>query len=250
MDINGLKIGNTYKFRVRRRVFNKNKPTNEFEVKELILAYKNKDNERAYFINRTGERIGVFINDIISISSTKISPEERMALSNLAKSQIKKEKLEQEYKILLEEASKAVISCEKDLKSVTPILTQWEFGVALAEYIEEKYRISVQCNSWGGEAIVLTQKKDIQKYATQDEYSFIHTRYDGTSYIEDEDLNYKRTLKNYSLNTLIPLKKVSSQIEEYLSLGDKNWLSVCKAYKIPVKEFTKNELENIKKKIS
>ena len=68
MDINNLKIGNTYKFRVRMRV----RFSNEFEIKDIIATYKSQDDERMHFIDRLGNGFGIFIKDIISVSSTKV----------------------------------------------------------------------------------------------------------------------------------------------------------------------------------
>jgi hypothetical protein len=247
VDINNLKIGNTYKFRVKTRV----RFSDELEIKDIVATYKSQDDERMHFIDRLGNGFGIFIKDIISASSTKVDPKEREALSNLVKLQLKQEQLEREYKEMIASAKNDVNEAVRHLKEVSTMMTLSDFSHEIIKFMMDTYNIDLRCNCWSERDgyFYLTQEEDISKWSSPEEYSFIHRRYDDTYYVEDEDVNYKRTLKNYSLNNILPLKKISSEMSEGLSLGDKRWLSVYKSYKIQVKEFSKQELERILKEL-
>lgn len=76
--------------------------------------------------------------------------------------------------------------------------------------------------------------QDVAKYATPERYSFLYREYDQTLHIEHSDPSLKSFCNKHAPKEIPQLAgKVKSSVD--VSLGDKNYLTVSRIYKFPLK---------------
>lgn len=90
-----------------------------------------------------------------------------------------------------------------------------------------------ECRSGCKDSVTVSQCQEITKWATPEEYSFIHRRYDQTLCIDNDSEECKRFCVRNAPAVLPELSKFKTEV--YATIGDKGFLSVERSYDIPLK---------------
>lgn len=190
------------------------------------------------------------------ITSTKIEPELRVALKDAFRAKVKLMAFEQKYlaekEVLENSLSKTLLS----VKDNSNEMTTREFMDAVEKLFTEKYPSSGNWNlkyftiaSYSSNEITMKQVQEVEKYANPEKFSFLYREYDDAMFIEENAPGYKEFCERNAPGIIPELGKHCTT-EVFATIGDKNWLSVNRAYTFPIKYgTTKKSLEDIKERI-
>lgn len=199
-------------------------------------------------------RTGYDVLNIEFVSATKMSPETRQFLNEEMKIIKEKEKLND----LITETNKKIQQLNaEEIRTIVNVvksagfMSNVEFENAIYENLKNKcgdWKVSANLYDPNKKYLQIYRDVYIEKYCR--DKSFLYEEYDGTMQFYDEcekDENYKKILDKYRVT--VPIKGYEKDFTEYLSLGDKDWLVYYQSVRIPVNEFTKEELAKILKKM-
>lgn len=197
-----------------------------------------------------------FSSNEINVSSTRLTSEVREAFKRIYKLYVKHEKFQKERDQLnyqLNLLGHEIQAAQQNLKNVIGIYKDVDVVNAINKMdIENKPRFS----TYGDGEVALAVTKYIERYAKPSSYSFLDYEYDSSLHIVD----YAEAVKQQALKIpkhvmdafkdklhLLELKEVIDDV----GLADRNTLYAEKAFllKLPAKEMTKEQLENVVEEI-
>lgn len=123
------------------------------------------------------------------------------------------------------------------------------FNDKFAERSSGYNRKYFHCSSVSTENVVMDHAKEIEKYATPEEYpDIIRREYDGELFIRDNSAT-KKFCEEYAPPEISELKR-KVKTEVYASIGDKNFLCVHRSYEFTLKHgLTRKSLDELKDRL-
>lgn len=148
--------------------------------------------------------------------------------------------------------SQAIVAAQMLVKATTKEMSIGDMMQEVERLFQEAYPSSggyyscyFTCSSCSSKDVTMTQVKDVEKYANPEKYSFLYREYDDSMHVYYDSKEFKAFCEKNAPPVIPALMGYKSTVDG--SVGDKNWLSACRSYTIPLKHgLTKDSLEDIK----
>ena len=191
---------------------------------------------------------------ITKVTSVRMEEDLRQALKVLYEAKRQQKAFLESVKTQERMHAEAVAFALKAVKEASHEMSMRDFMDA-AESLFRKYFPSTggfhseryfSCNSMSSSEVTLTHVQEVEKYANPERYSFLYRRYDGTITFTSDDNGLKRFCER-NAPSVIPSLKSFAKIDFDAHVGDKDFLTVSRAYTIALPYgCTKESLQHLK----
>lgn len=196
------------------------------------------------------------LKNISKISSARIDEALRGALIEYCKVKIKQEAFLENFWKEKSMHENNVSAALKAVKEHSDELTVNDCMDAITDLFQDRYpsgggfhsRNYFYCTSGCSTDITISHCQEIEKYASPESYPFLYREYDGCIFVRRDSKAHKDFCERNAPAVKPELKQFKSEI--YATIGDKNFLSVERAYKIPLKYgLSKRSVDYIKEAV-
>lgn len=191
-------------------------------------------------IASTGTIMNVAIKKEDKVTSTKLKTEVRDALKNAYKQYKDKKELEEEIKKMERALREKKQELDEGLKKIKEVSDEF----TIRDLANNFYNIKSYSTNPANPRFDFYLKKEVEKYARPEDYSFLYREYDGNIFID----NNEACIKRYGLKVPKPqiehLKKQLKHtklenVSDDCSIGDKSTLYVSKVFEFAIKKGVK-----------